>query len=97
MHVSYTQDYLNSNGFTVGTQTISADRQGFTAGVGFEYGMTENLSAKIEFDFYDFGTQNYSFVLTPVSIQSNMYALTLGLNWRFNWTAAEPGPMIPPR
>jgi outer membrane immunogenic protein len=96
MHVSYTQDYLTAGGFTAGSQVISADRAGFTAGVGLEYGMTENLSGKIEFDFYDFGTQNYNFVLTPVSIQSNMYALTLGLNWRFNWTAAAPVPVIPP-
>jgi outer membrane immunogenic protein len=97
MHVSYTQDYLSAGGFTSGSEVISADRSGFTAGVGFEYGMTENLSAKVEFDFYDFGTQNYNFVQTPVSIQSNMYALTLGLNWRFNWTAAAPVPVIPPR
>jgi hypothetical protein len=26
-----------------------------------------------------------------------MYALILGLNYRFNWTAAAPGPVIPPR
>jgi outer membrane immunogenic protein len=103
MHVSYTQDYLTAStasvvaGVTAGTQTISTDRAGFTAGVGLEYGMTENLSGKIEFDFYDFGTQSYSFVLTPVSIQSNMYALTVGLNYRFNWTAAAPLPVIPPR
>jgi len=96
MHVSYTQDYLTAGGFTAGSQVISADRAGFTAGVGVEYGMTENLSGKIEFDFYDFGTQNYNFVQTPVSIQSNMYALILGLNWRFNWTAAAPGPVLPP-
>jgi outer membrane immunogenic protein len=97
MHVSYTQDYLSAGGFNSGTQTISTDRSGFTAGVGLEYGMTENLSGKIEFDFYDFGTQNYNFVQTPVSIQSNMYALTVGLNYRFNWTAAAPVPVIPPR
>ncbi|MGB8630155.1 MAG: outer membrane beta-barrel protein [Xanthobacteraceae bacterium] len=97
MHVSYTQDYLTAVGVTASSQTISADRAGFTAGVGVEYGMTENLSGKIEFDFYDFGTQNYNFVQTPVSVQSNMYALIVGLNYRFNWTAAAPGPVLPPR
>ena len=104
MHVSYTQDYLTAlatatatgfigAGATAGTQTISADRAGFTAGVGVEYGLTENLSGKIEFDFYDFGSQNYNFVLTPVSIRSDMYALILGLNYRFNWTSAVPVPV----
>src|SRR5262249_46137580 len=48
MHVSYTQDYLTPGGVTAGSQVISADRAGFTAGVGVEYGMTENLSGKIE-------------------------------------------------
>jgi outer membrane immunogenic protein len=95
IHVSYTQDYLTAGGFNSG-QTISTDRAGFSVGVGLEYGMTENLSGKIEFDFYDFGTQNYNFVQTPVSIQSNMYALTVGLNYRFNWTAAVPGPVLRP-
>ena len=90
MHVTYTQDYLIAGGFTFGTQSISADRAGFTAGVGAEYGMTENLSGKIEFDFYDFGTQNYNFTLTPVSIRSDMYALVVGLNYRFNWSGAAP-------
>jgi len=96
MHVGYSQDYLTSGGVTAGTQTISADRAGFTAGIGAEYGLTENLSGKVEFDFYDFGTQNYNFVQTPVSIRSDMYALILGLNYRFNWTAAAPGPLLPP-
>jgi outer membrane immunogenic protein len=101
MHVSYTQDYLVTAGVTAGgtpvppgatagTQTISTNRTGFTAGVGVEYGMTENLSGKIEFDFYDFGTQNYNFVQTPVSIRSDMYALVFGLNYRFNWSSAVP-------
>jgi len=90
MHATYTQDYLIAGGFTFGTQSISANRAGFTAGIGAEYGMTENLSGKIEFDFYDFGTQNYNFALTPVSIRSDMYAVVVGLNYRFNWSSAVP-------
>jgi len=101
MHVSYTQDYLVTAGVTAGgtpvppgatagTQTISTNRTGFTAGVGVEYGFTENFSGKMEFDFYDFGTQNYNFVQTPVSIRSDMYALIFGLNYRFNWSSAVP-------
>jgi outer membrane immunogenic protein len=93
MHVSYTQDYMVAGGITAGTQAISDNRTGFTAGVGAEYGMTENLSGKIEFDFYDFGTRNYNFVLTPVSIRSDLYALIFGLNYRFNW--AGRGPVAP--
>jgi outer membrane immunogenic protein len=84
MNVNYTQDQL-TGGVTTGSQSISDNRTGFTVGVGLEYGMTENLSAKLEYDFYDFGTRNYGFTATPVSISSDLHALTVGLNYRFNW------------
>ena len=71
---------------TVTTQDISDTRSGFTAGAGIEFGLVENLSAKIEYDFYDFGSKNYNFAITPVSVSSNLHALTVGLNYRFNWS-----------
>ena len=86
MNVKYTQDTLMAGGALLTTQGISDTRTGFTAGVGLEYGMTENLSAKLEYDFYDFGTKDYTaFAQTPVSVASNLHALTVGLNYRFNW------------
>jgi outer membrane immunogenic protein len=84
MNVKYTQDQLAS-GATVFTQGISDNRSGFTAGAGLEYGMTENLSAKFEYDFYDFGTKDYALTQTPVAIRSYLHTLTVGLNYRFNW------------
>jgi outer membrane immunogenic protein len=84
MHVNYTQDQLIS-GVTAATQNISDNRSGYTVGAGIEYGMTENLSAKLEYDFYDFGSTNYAFVQTPVSVSSQLHAITVGLNYRFNW------------
>jgi outer membrane immunogenic protein len=85
MNVQYTQDML-TGGVTIISQSISDNRTGFTAGVGVEYGMTENLSAKLEYDFYDFGTKDYSgFNQTPVAITSELHAVTFGLNYRFNW------------
>jgi outer membrane immunogenic protein len=84
MNVKYTQDML-AGGVTVTTQSFSDNRSGFTAGAGLEYGMTENLSAKLEYDFYDFGTKDYAFTQTPVAIRSYLHTLTVGLNYRFNW------------
>ena len=84
LHVTYTQDVLNG-GIVASTQVIGDNRTGFTAGVGLEYGMTENLSALFEYDFYDFGSKTYNFTQTPVSIRSNLNTLTVGLNYRFNW------------
>jgi outer membrane immunogenic protein len=88
LHVSYTEDLLVGAGVTAATQVISDNRTGFTAGAGIEFGMTENLSGKIEYDFYGFGTKNYNFASTPVSVRSNLHALTVGLNYRFTWPGA---------
>jgi outer membrane immunogenic protein len=90
MHVEYTQDTLLT-GVTFATSNIVDNRTGFVVGAGLEYGMTENFSAKLEYDFLDFGTKNYNFPLIaagaplPTSIKSNVQMLTVGLNYRWNW------------
>lgn len=100
MHVVYTENPSNPLNLTPppASQTISDNRTGFTAGVGLEYGMTENLSAKLEYDFYDFGTRDYAAFSTattvPVSINSQIHTLTVGLNYRF--TFAPSGQRLCP-
>jgi outer membrane immunogenic protein len=95
MRARYTEDLLGGGlsatktppGTTVATQVITDDRTGFTVGAGIEFGLVENLSAKVEYDFYDFGTKNYNFAaITPVSVRSDVHALTVGLNYKFNWS-----------
>ena len=68
MHVTYTEDLLTvGGGATALTQIFSDNRTGFTVGAGIELGLVENLSAKIEYDFYHFGSRNYNFnTITPV-------------------------------
>jgi len=89
MHAEYTQDIVAA-GVVTATQALNNTRTGFIAGAGLEYGMTENFSAKLEYDFYDFGTANYVYGLVgpamPVSIKSDVQVLTVGLNYRLNWT-----------
>jgi outer membrane immunogenic protein len=90
MNVQYSQALVIS-GITSSTQNVTDTRSGFTAGAGIEYGLTENFSARLEYDFYDFGTQTYNqFVQTPISIKSDMHAVTFGLNYRFNWAGGRP-------
>jgi outer membrane immunogenic protein len=86
LHVSYTEDLLVAGGPTATSQVLSDNRTGFTAGAGIEFGLVENLSGKIEYDFYGFGSKNYNFNFTPVSVRSNLHTLTVGLNYRFNWS-----------
>jgi len=82
MHVQYIQDLL-ATGSTVNSQTLNVNRSGFVAGGGIEYGLTENLSARLEYDFYDFGTETYHFAATPVNNTSYLHTLTFGLDFRF--------------
>ena len=85
MDVEYTENQLTAVGLTAFSQLIHDHRTGFTAGVGLEYGLTENWSAKLEYDFFDFGTTTYQFTQTPVSINSSLNTLIFGVNYRFNW------------
>jgi outer membrane immunogenic protein len=87
MRVRYTEDLLTPGGATAMTQVFTDNRSGFTVGAGIEFGLVENLSGKVEYDFYDFGSKNYNFnTITPVSVKSDVHTLTVGLNYRFNWS-----------
>ncbi len=63
-------------------------RTGWTVGAGLEYGITKNWSAKIEYDYLDFGSQNLNFS-TPLqpaytsSASLNVQEIKAGINYRF--------------
>jgi outer membrane immunogenic protein len=59
MGVHYTQNI--AAGGVQSAQTIVDTRTGFTVGGGVELGLTESLSARLEYDFLDFGTKTYNF------------------------------------
>jgi outer membrane immunogenic protein len=87
MHVRNTEDLLIAGGATALTQVFTDTRTGFTVGAGIEFGLVENLSGKIEYDFYDFSSANYNFnAITPVTVKSDVHTITVGLNYRFNWS-----------
>lgn len=70
------------------TATTNLTRIGWTAGAGIEYGITRNLSAKIEYDYLGFGSQPLSFS-TPTTpsyasnASLNVQEIKAGLNVRF--------------
>jgi outer membrane immunogenic protein len=59
MGVHYSQNI--AAGGVQSAQTIIDTRSGFTVGGGVEWGLTESLSARLEYDFLDFGTKTYNF------------------------------------
>ena len=93
MSVNYTQAASTGSG-NVSSQTIIDTRSGYTVGGGIEYGITENLSGRVEYDYLNFGTKNYTFgnlntslasFALPVTIKSSTQLVSAGINYRFNW------------
>jgi outer membrane immunogenic protein len=63
-------------------------RTGWTAGVGLEYGISKNWSAKIEYDYLSFGSQplNFTTPTTPsyaTNAGLNVQEIKAGVNFRF--------------
>jgi outer membrane immunogenic protein len=77
--------------------SIETDRFGYVVGAGVEYALWGGWSAKVEYDFMDFGTKNVDFPLSGPAIgggltvhtfvddQERVQLIKAGLNWRFNW------------
>jgi opacity protein-like surface antigen len=93
MNVNYTQT-VSTAVVGISSQTITDTRSGFTVGGGIEYGITENLSGRVEYDYLNFGTKTYTFanlntapapLVLPVAIRSSTSLITAGINYRFNW------------
>jgi outer membrane immunogenic protein len=61
--------------------------------MGIEYAFLPNWSAKVEYDFIDFGTKTYSFPITSTvvaptnftnwSVTSMIHEMKIGVNYHF--------------
>ena len=75
--------------------TASQTRSGWTVGVGGEYAFTNNLTGFIEYNYYDFGNKNVSFVdsirrsFGIADIKETKSVVKIGLNWKFG-----KGPVV---
>jgi outer membrane immunogenic protein len=73
--------------------TVSSNRWGWTAGAGIEYALIRNWSAKLEYDFMDFGTKRLVFDLgipgatVTNDIKERIQTVKFGLNYKFDWGA----------
>jgi outer membrane immunogenic protein len=66
-------------------------RIGWTAGAGIEWAFWDNWSAKLEWDFLEFGSRDITFVSGPdVStwrVKQEIQEVKFGINYLFNWGA----------
>jgi outer membrane immunogenic protein len=77
----------------LGTSSFNATRAGFMVGVGAEYAFNPNWSAKIEYSFLDFGTDNFAYAFAgvgvPTNIDTQVHEVKVGVNYHF-----QPGGLF---
>jgi outer membrane immunogenic protein len=79
---------VSVNGVQQGFTTDGSHKDGYTVGGGLEYMFAPNWSAKIEYQYYNFGSTN--FLAGPVDLAGNHFrddehTVKAGVNYRFNW------------
>lgn len=80
-------------GFPVAFALNGNHRDGYTVGAGLEYMFAPSWSAKVEYQYYNFGSSN--FIAPPQlvpfgSFTTDDHVVKAGLNYRFNWG----GPVV---
>jgi outer membrane immunogenic protein len=99
IHIVNCIDFNGSQGCATGqdshTRTV---RPGWTIGAGLEWAFWDNWSARLEYDFYDFGNRvtavNPTLGPIPVDVERNVHTVTLGVNYRFWSFPATSSPVI---
>ena len=68
-----------------GTDTTSKDRFGWLVGAGMEYAINDRWSAKLEYNYMDFGSYNVRFSTAgeDVTFDQQVQTIKLGVNYRF--------------
>lgn len=73
--------------YTIGGLTFGDTRTGWTVGTGLEWALGPNWSAKLEYNYMDFGKDTIGTVL-PVEIDTQVHVVKAGVNYRFDWGKA---------
>jgi outer membrane immunogenic protein len=69
-------------------------RDGYTVGAGLEYMFAPSWSAKVEYQYYNFGSTTFLAgsppILVGTSFRDDEHTVKAGINYRFNWG----GPVV---
>jgi outer membrane immunogenic protein len=87
-HNSYSADL---NVLASASSEVSDNRWGWLVGAGIEHAFTPAVSAKLEYNYVDYGSQDYNFALAllgaPITLATKLreyqHVMNVGVNYRF--------------
>jgi outer membrane immunogenic protein len=84
---------VSTLGVPVAFTTNGNHRDGYTVGAGLEYMFAPSWSAKVEYQYYNFGSTTFTAgppVIVGTSFRDDEHTVKAGINYRFNWG----GPVV---
>jgi outer membrane immunogenic protein len=84
---------VSNGGVPVGFTTDANHRDGYTVGTGLEYMFAPNWSAKVEYQYYNFGSTTFTggpAEIVGTRFRDDEHTVKAGLNYRFGWG----GPVV---
>jgi outer membrane immunogenic protein len=82
-----------SGGFPAAFTTDGGHKDGYTVGAGLEYMFAPNWSAKLEYQYYNFGSTTFTSGppdITNTRFRDDEHTVKAGINYRFGWG----GPVV---
>ena len=70
----------------------AANHWGWTVGAGLEFALTENWTAKVEYDYLELGPKNYNLTMPSpgqITVDPKLHLVKVGLNYRFADNSAK--------
>jgi outer membrane immunogenic protein len=70
-------------GFGKGAVAVDVTRSGYTVGGGLEWAIATNWTAKIEYDYMNFGSTPILFTNDQAAVDLKLHSFRVGINYRF--------------
>ena len=81
---AWARDKYSTNFYAFPGSEVTDTRLGWTVGAGVEYAFAPQWTAKLEYNYMDFGTRDVSFSPgTSTSIDQQVHAVKFGVNYKF--------------
>ena len=88
--VAFTRDVLAATDGLGGTSNGTFNRTGYVVGGGLEYAFWDKWSARVEYNYLDFGTKleipgaTGGLIVIPSNIKNNISTVSFGVNYHLN-------------